>query len=177
MTEIDHEIRNAISAEGFCPIAIRQPSEHDYYVRANQKFEIGSWPESVDKKPYGPRIIVRRKTTQTTNIAIGLSSLSGVGTIVEISADVWSHAHIKIASEKAEELIGGECCFFMTGNGKSNSEAMTSSESFYCGKTLAVRDAGEGRYRIEFELAEHTVYAKDIGAFEGLLRGQHHVYY
>ena len=106
-----------------------------------------------------------------------MRTLSGAGTIVEVSQDVWSHAHLKMAKDKADELIGGECCFFMTGNGKSNEEAMATSESFYCGKILAVRDAGGGRYRIEFSLIKHTVRAQDIESFEGLLRGQHHVYY
>ena len=118
------------------------------------------------------------------NIAIGLRDLGGCGTIKEVSDGVWSHAHVKLsrnsikfgdeAVEPHEDLLGpgSQCCFFITGQ--------NSSESFYCGRIIRVLPAtmdGQDRFRIEFELEKKTIKAKDIGNFEGLKHGQHHVYY
>ena len=118
------------------------------------------------------------------NIAIGIRDLSGPGTLKEVSVGIWSHAHLKLNASNIkfgevkvqddEDLLGpgSECCFFMTGQ--------ESTESFYCGEIIRVLPApveSSMRYRIEFELRARTRKSSEIENFEGLTRGQHHVYY
>lgn len=118
------------------------------------------------------------------NIAIGLGGLDGLGTLKHVSFGIWTHAHIKLGKKNiqlgdepvdpGDDLLGArsECCFFMTGQ--------DATESFYCGQILRIVEApfdGQMRYRIEFSRLLKTVKSEDIDNFEGLLRGQHHVYY
>jgi hypothetical protein len=118
------------------------------------------------------------------NIAIGLRDLGGCGTLLEVSLGIWSHSHIKLDAQNiklgefpvtdSEDLLGpgSQCCFFMTGQ--------QSTESFYCGRIIRILPApleNQTRYRIEFQLLKLTIKAHSIPNFEGLMRGQHHVYY
>lgn len=118
------------------------------------------------------------------NIAIGLAGLNGPGTLMEVSVGIWTHAHIKLDKTKIQfgdeagdpdsDTLGpgSECCFFMTGQ--------DATESFYCGEIIRIVEApldDQTRYRIEFFRLAKTVRSKDIETFEGLTRGQHHVYY
>ena len=118
------------------------------------------------------------------NIAIGLCDLGGCGTLKEVSEGIWSHAHVKLDAQNlkfgdipvtdSEDLLGpgSQCCFFITGQ--------QSTESFYCGTIIRILPApinGQTRYRIEFKLLKETIKSESIKSFEGLTRGQHHVYY
>jgi len=118
------------------------------------------------------------------NIAIGIRDLGGCGTLKEVSEGLWSHAHVKLDAQnikfgdtqvtESEDLLGpgSQCCFFMTGQ--------QSTESFYCGTIIRILPAPidkQTRYRIEFYLVKETIKSDSIETFEGLTRGQHHVYY
>jgi hypothetical protein len=77
-------------------------------------------------------------------------------------------------NEMLPDLLGpgSQCCFFMTGQ--------QSTESFYCGTIIRILPAPidkQTRYRIEFYLVKETIKSDSIETFEGLTRGQHHVYY
>ena len=103
---------------------------------------------------------------------------------MEVSIGIWSHAHIKLDRnniqfgdlpvEPESDMLGpgSECCFFITGQ--------DATESFYCGEIIRIVEAPvdeQIRYRIEFFRLAKTIKAAEIEKFEGLTRGQHHVYY
>ena len=82
-------------------------------------------------------------------MAIGLKvdSLLETGTLVSVSVDVMSHAHLVVTPEETVG-VGSEVAFFWHGQ---------ETDSFLCGEIIAFYDASSDRKGILFTLKEKVV--------------------